>query len=104
MFMLLLANRKPLELLADGSMEASRQFIATTIWTGELQNSQVDTGRKVHWAPQKQAGTENNTMTATEPDNKGSARKADEAKRTSTHSAAELKDIHIALESLQQGH
>ena len=53
MFMLLLANGKPLDLLADGSMEASRQFIATTLWTGELINSQADRITRVHLTPQE---------------------------------------------------
>ena len=95
---------KPLDLLADGSMEASRQFIATMIWTEELHNSQVDTSRKVHWAPQEQDGTEDNPTSAPEPENQGSVPRTDETRQVSTNSAAELKDGHIALDSLQQGH
>ena len=84
-------------------MEASRQFIATTIWTGELHNSQADTISKVHWAPQEQDGTEEDAATA-EPDNQASVPKLDETRMTVTQSAAELKDMQMALDSLQQGH
>ena len=52
MFMLLLANGRALDLLGNGSIEAARIYIATTLRTGELHTAMLTTDKKVHWAPQ----------------------------------------------------
>ena len=83
-------------------MEAARLFIATTIWTGELHNSQVDTIRKVHWTPQRPGVTEDNPASEPEPNSQGSITKPKEARWTSTQSAVGPNDTYIALDSLQQ--